>query len=115
VIKLVTDENFHGAIYPERAETGTLSLSDGGQPMKTLSVRTTIGPDGSIDLHIHSDLPPGDAEIVLVVQPLGSTRTAAPPFPSDDGVWAGKLPDHDIEAELTEMNVLWEKSMELPK
>jgi hypothetical protein len=67
VIKLVTDENFHGAIYPERAETGTLSLSDGGQPMKTLSVRTTIGPDGSIDLHI------------------------------------------------TEMNVLWEKSMELPK
>jgi hypothetical protein len=82
--------------------------------MKTLNLRTTIGPDGMIDLHIRSDLPPGEADIVLVVQPVVSAF-AGPPFPSDEGVWAGVVPDTDIESDLKEMNQLWERSMELPK
>jgi hypothetical protein len=80
--------------------------------MKTLNLRTTIGPDGTIDLHIPSDLPPGEADIVLVVQPVASPFPG-PPFPSDEGVWAGKIPDIDIDADLREMNSLWEKSMDL--
>jgi hypothetical protein len=82
--------------------------------MKTLTLRTTIAPDGTIDLRIPSDLPPGDAEVVVVVQPLANSRPS-PPFPSDEGVWAGKIPDIDIEADVKEMNQLWEKSMELPE
>jgi hypothetical protein len=82
--------------------------------MKTLNLRTTMGPDGTIDLHVHSDLPAGDAEIVPGVQPVASAFTG-PTFPSDEGVWAGKVPERDIKADLTEMNVLWETGMELPK
>ena len=45
--------------------------------MKTLNVQTTIGPDGTIDLHIRSDLPPGEADIVVVVQPVASGLSRA--------------------------------------
>ena len=82
--------------------------------MKTLNVRTTIGPDGTIDLHIRSDLPPGEADFVVVVRPVAS-GTPGPPFPSDAGVWAGMVLDTDIETDLKEMNQIWESSMELPK
>ncbi len=82
--------------------------------MKAISLRTTIGPDGTIDLHIPSELPPGEAEMMLVIQPAASIHPG-PPYPSDHGVWQGKLPDVDIDAELQEMNRLWEKSMELPE
>jgi hypothetical protein len=81
--------------------------------MKTLNLRTTIGPDGTIDLHIPSDLPPGEADIVLVVKPVAGAFPG-PPFPSDEGVWAGMVPDTDIEADLKEMNQRWERSMDLP-
>jgi hypothetical protein len=82
--------------------------------MKALSVRTTIAPDGTIDLHVPSDLPPGEAEVVIVVQPLAITAHvhSGPPFPSDHGVWKGRLPDTDIDADLQEMNRLWEEGME---
>jgi hypothetical protein len=85
--------------------------------MKAIRLRTTIGPDGTIDLHIHSDLPPGEAEMVLVVQhaALAAPIHPGPPYPSDHGVWQDKLPDADIDADLEEMNRLWEKSMEPPQ
>jgi hypothetical protein len=31
--------------------------------MRNVTLQTTIGPDGVIDLHIPSDLPPGPAEV----------------------------------------------------
>jgi hypothetical protein len=80
--------------------------------MKALSLRTRIAADGCIHLHLPCDLPPGEAEVVVVVQPTAPS-VPGPPYPSDRGVWAGKLPDIDIEADLKEMNQLWEKSMEL--
>jgi hypothetical protein len=85
--------------------------------MKALSLRTTIASDGTIDLHIPSDLPPGEAEVILVVQPALAAAPIphGPPYPSDRGVWQGKLPDGDVEADLREMNALWEQSMELPQ
>ncbi len=85
--------------------------------MKTISLRTTIAPDGTIDLHVQSDLPPGEAEMVLVVQPTAATAPVppGPPYPSDHGVWQGKLPDVDIDADLQEMNRVWEYNMELPE
>lgn len=83
--------------------------------MKALTLRTRIATDGTIDLHVPSDLPPGDAEVVVVVQPVAAAAPQlGPPFASDRGVWQGKLPDVDIEADLKAMNRLWESSMELP-
>jgi len=81
--------------------------------MKTLSLQAKIAADGCLHLHLPCGLPPGDAEVVVVVQPVANPRLG-PPFPSDEGVWAGKIPDIDIDADLKEMNQLWEKSMELP-
>jgi hypothetical protein len=85
--------------------------------MKTLTLRTTIASDGVIDLHIPSDMPPGEAEVVVVVQPVSSAVSVHRelPYPSDHGVWQGRLPDVDIDADLKEMNALWQKSMELPE
>jgi hypothetical protein len=84
--------------------------------MKTLTLRTTISSDGTIHLQVPSDLPPGEAEVVLVVQPVVSTAlNEGPPYRSDRAVWQGKLPDVDIDADLREMNRLWERSMELPE
>jgi len=80
-------------------------------------MRTTIAPDGTIDIHIPSDLPPGEAEVVIVVQPTVSAALnyPGPPYPSDHGVWQGRLPDADIDTDLQEMYRLWEKSLDLPE
>lgn len=85
--------------------------------MKALSLRTTIAADGTIDLRLPSDLPPGEAEVVLVVQPTTppAPTCAEPPYRSDYGVWRDKLSDVDVDAELREMNRLWEKGMDLAK
>jgi hypothetical protein len=74
--------------------SNTASQSHDGQndleltrPMKTLTLRTRIGTDGTMDLHVPSDLPPGDAEVVVVVEPVGTRRPQpGPSFPSDRGV-----------------------------
>ena len=85
--------------------------------MKALTLRTTIAADGYIDLHVPSDLPPGEAEVVVVVQPTAGAASTAqgPPYRSDLGVWQGKLPDIDVDGELRDMNRLWEKGMDLPE
>ena len=57
--------------------------------MKTLTMQTKIGADRCLHLHIPCDLPPGDAEVVVVVQPAVTGRPV-PPYPSDHGVWAGR-------------------------
>lgn len=55
--------------------------------MKTLTLRTKIGTDGTMDLHVPSDLPPGDAEVVVVVGPVVTGRSHhSPTFPSDHGL-----------------------------
>ena len=82
--------------------------------MKALTLQAKIAADGCLHLNVPCNLPPGDAEVVVVVQPLPSPRQS-PPYPSDEGVWAGKVPDIDIEADVKEMNQIWEKSMELPE
>ena len=42
--------------------------------MKTLTLRTRIGTDGTMDLHVPSNLLPGDAEVVVVVEAVGTGR-----------------------------------------
>ena len=53
---------------------------------------------------------------MIVVQPIAAPhKHVGPPYCSDHGVWQGKLPDVDIDADLREMNRLWEKGMVLPE
>ncbi len=83
--------------------------------MQTLTTQTTIDTDGTINIRVPSSLPPGPAEVVVVVQPLLSTTSndRKSPYPSDRGVWQGKLPDTDLDADLREMNQLWHASLEV--
>ncbi len=85
--------------------------------MKAIAVRTTIAPDGTIDLRVPRDLPPGEAEVVIDVQPVVSAAPGhtGPPYPSDHGVWQELMPDVDADADLQEIKRLWEQSMELPE
>ena len=82
--------------------------------MKAMTVQTKIAADGVLHLHVPCDLPPGDAEVVVVVQASASPRSS-PPYASDHGVWAGKMPDSDLDADLMEMSCEWEKGMGLPQ
>jgi len=79
--------------------------------MKTMTVRTEIGADGALHLDVPCDLPPGPAEVVLVVQPVSGTP--GPPYDTLRGALAGVMPDDvDVEADLVEMNREWKKKLD---
>jgi predicted DNA-binding antitoxin AbrB/MazE fold protein len=56
-------------------------------------------------------------QVQVTVRPLQQAAgyAEAPPYASDRGVWAGKMPDIDLDADSTEMRRQWEKSLELPQ
>src|SRR5437762_9396612 len=109
--------------------------------MITVTLQTTIGPDGTIHLDIPSDLPPGPAEIQVTIEPIppksslprehsgeeastesapgqpldARTREASPQAPSKtcSGLFLERLPeDYDIDAALNEMNAQWKAKLQ---
>ena len=48
-------------------------------PMKTMTVAAEIAPDGTLHLELPTGLPPGPADVVVVVQPksIGPTPSSA--------------------------------------
>jgi hypothetical protein len=101
--------------------------------MKTMTLQTTIGPDGTIDLHIPSDLPPGPAKVQVTIQPIpaksASPEEGAPagselvestheadleaPSRTCSGLFLGRLPeDYDIDAAIDEMNAQWKAKLD---
>jgi len=85
--------------------------------MTVVSLKAHITTSGQLEVELPYDLPSGDARVTLEV-PLRSEKAKArlsdgPPYPSLRGIWAGKLPDADIEADLAEMNRQWRKSLDL--
>jgi hypothetical protein len=91
--------------------------------MKTVSLQTQIDADGKLRLEVPCDLPPGPAEVVLVIQPAASgtvnsaeTGVAGRQLHrARSGLFVGKAPkDFDVDAALDEMNKEWkEKLMDL--
>ena len=43
--------------------------------METLRTKTVIGPDGKVRLEVPSSLPPGPADVVLVIAPATHTSS----------------------------------------
>lgn len=79
--------------------------------MKTINMKTQIGPDGTLHLDVPCQLPPGPAEVVVIVQPL--PRMQQPPYETFEGILKGVLPaDLDIDAELHDMNRQWKTNIE---
>lgn len=81
--------------------------------MKTITTYAQITKSGLLRLEVPCDLPPGQVEVALVVQPIDTEPTVeiSPPYRSLHGIWAGKLPDIDLDTELQEMNQIWKKSL----
>ncbi len=81
--------------------------------MKTLTLETEIGLDGSLHLDIPSDLPPGKAEVVIVIQPLPQSQ---PPYPSLEGLWQDFFPqDFDLDQALLRIRHDWEQEWQEPE
>jgi len=83
--------------------------------MRTITTYAKITEDGILRLEVACALSPGLAEVALVVQPtdIESVVENGPPYRSLHGIWAGKLPDIDIDAALQEMDQKWQKNLEV--
>ena len=83
--------------------------------MKTMTLQTEIGQDGMLRLEVPCGLPPGQADVVVIVQP-NALPTVAKSI-SLAGMFAGQLPDEfDVIAEVrTLRRQSTEKALELPK
>jgi hypothetical protein len=75
-----------------------------------MSFRTQIEPDGTLRLEVPSGLPPGPADVVVVVQPNEAANAIVGQRGVSElhGIWADKLPDVDLDAELREIRSAWE-------
>ena len=84
--------------------------------MQTLTTQTTIDSDGTINIRVPSGLPPGPAEVVIVIQPgqplpdRGSPSRLA-------GMFAGRQPsDFDALTEVRDIrHRVTKKAQELPE
>lgn len=83
--------------------------------MKTITTYAKITEDGILQLEVPCGLSPGLAEVALVVQPTDTEFVVekGPPYRSLHCIWAGKLPDIDVDAVLQEMDQKWQKSLEV--
>lgn len=59
--------------------------------MRTLTTRTHIDADGHLRLEVPTDLPSGEVELVLVIQPAASSQSAPYEFRDLAGAlkWTG--------------------------
>jgi hypothetical protein len=89
--------------------------SDKSIQLKTVMLQTEIGLDGKLRLEVPTDLPPGPAEVVVVVEPKQLPHKSD--LRSLSGMLAGKLPaDIDPVAEVREIRRrATEQALELPE
>lgn len=82
--------------------------------MTTVKVNAQIGTDGSLRLDVPVGLPPGEAEVLVVVQPraanIGAAAAGAPRARS--GLFLGRTGHAiDVDAALKEMNEAWRSKL----
>ena len=70
--------------------------------MKTLSADVNVEEDGVLRIELPANLPPGPAEVVLVVQPKGVPR---PGVKLRSGLFLGRpVEGFDVDSALDELN-----------
>jgi hypothetical protein len=77
--------------------------------MKTITLRAEIDDRGRIALDIESGLPPGPAEVVVVVQQLPASQPASGHRPrARSGLFLDEPSrEVDVDAAVDEMNAEW--------
>jgi hypothetical protein len=84
--------------------------------MKILITQAQITQDGFLRLEIPCDLTPGDVKVVMMIQSKELEPSENNQMPcSLRGIWVGKLPDIDIDADLNDLNQMWKRSLEIPE
>lgn len=82
--------------------------------MVTMSLQTQIHADGTLRLELVSGLPPGPVDVVVVVQSNAASSAVEDQNAvlALEGIWAGKIPDLDLDAELGEIRGRWKDQLE---
>ena len=83
--------------------------------MKTMTAQAEIAADGKLRLELSTDLPPGPAEVIVVVQPKPSIPGGN--YPGLGGRLAGKMPANlDVIEEIRQIRLRATKeAQELPQ
>lgn len=80
--------------------------------MVSVQVKSRVAPDGILELRIPTNLPEGEVEVVLVIQPLSASETGGwPPgfFERTAGAWKGEL-DRPPQGEFENRETFYEVS-----
>jgi hypothetical protein len=78
--------------------------------MKTTTVYTTIDETGTLRLEVPMELPPGPAEVVVVVRP--QAQESPGPTRARSGVFSSRSADAlDTDAAIEEMNLAWKSKL----
>jgi hypothetical protein len=83
--------------------------------MKTMTAQAEIAADGKLRLEFATDLPPGPAEVIVVVQPKPSIPAGS--YPGLGGKLAGKMPANlDVIEEVLKIRQrATQEAMDLPQ
>lgn len=77
--------------------------------MKTLSTDVTVKDDGVLRLELPANLPPGPAEVVLVIQPKAAPVSGAK---ACSGLFLGRSTEElDIDSVLGDLNSQWKRKL----
>ena len=82
--------------------------------MTTLQVRGEIDPDGTLRLAVPMNLPPGPAEVLIVVQP-DAGPSPRPPASARSGLFT-RTPESDaldVDAVRRQINAGWQTRLDL--
>lgn len=83
--------------------------------MTTVKLNAEIASDGSLRLDVPVGLPPGKAEVVLVVQSHAASDGTTPPGAgrrARSGLFVGRAGDAiDVDAALKEINEAWRSKL----
>ena len=81
--------------------------------MTTFSMQAKIDQDGKLRLELPVGLPPGDAEVLVIVQPgqkTSETSQTGPRTPSRSGLF-DEANNLDLDLELEDMNRRWKSKL----
>ena len=104
-----TESGFQGGSGIHSPEDMMEAIQEGiaeDRSMTTLTIRSEVGPDGTLRLEIPSGLTPGPVEVVVVVQPVIDRNGRTQPVRS--GIFLNRgLVGVDVDAVTAEMDAVW--------